>query len=108
MKHGGVLLDCFSSVAGGVPHHQRDLDDDERERDGREIPAGDVVHEIAVLEQQDGNDRGGDARRARRSEPVSQESLVEEAREQSHECFSSAKISSVGTLNTSANASASG
>src|SRR6476661_7253359 len=113
LERRGRLPKCIGrrlqwSVGEEIPGHERQLDGDKRDADGQEIPAPDVAHEVAVLEEADREDGRGDARVARRSAPVRKKTLVHQAVQDAHDLDSSVKRSSVEQRNTRAKASASG
>src|SRR5690349_714801 len=98
----------LGSVGQVEPDHQRQLDDDEDESDGEQVPISAVLDEVAVLEQhqrRNGTDDAGDAGGAT---TVRQKTFVDLLAEDLHRFFSNLKISSVGTPKTRANSSARG
>ena len=91
-------------VSETVPGHHGQLDDHEGERDGKQVPAPNVVVEHAVFENTDGDQGGDDSGQAGGAAAVLHETLVRgDAEDSANEChvhfsFSSWKIWSVEEL----------
>ena len=75
-----------SSVFEAEPGEEGHFDDDEREGDGEEVPAPDVVPKEAVFEEDDGKAGGDDAGNGGGAAAVLEETFVDEFAEDGDFC----------------------